>query len=70
MCCRMAKSFGISTSSNNCCLKDKDQLARALGRKLLSYGTGGSPAKSDQAEIEAIVAQDSSEGLWIANAGT
>jgi hypothetical protein len=24
---------------------------------LLSYGTGGTPAKSDQAEIEAIVAR-------------
>jgi hypothetical protein len=35
--------------------KDKDQLARALAEKLLSYATGGTPAKSDQAEIEAIV---------------
>ncbi len=36
-------------------LKDKDQLARALAEKLLSYATGGTPAKSDQPEIEAIV---------------
>ena len=36
-------------------LKDKDQLARALTEKLLNYGTGGTPAKSDQPEIEAIV---------------
>jgi hypothetical protein len=38
-------------------LKDKDQLARALAEKLLSYGTGGTPAKSDQPEIEAIVSR-------------
>jgi hypothetical protein len=36
-------------------LADKDQLARALTEKLLSYGTGGTPAKSDRAEIDAIV---------------
>ena len=36
-------------------LKDKDQLARALTQKLLCYATGGTPAKSDQPEIEAIV---------------
>jgi hypothetical protein len=38
-------------------LKDKDQLARALAEKLLSYATGATPAKSDQAEIETIVAR-------------
>ena len=38
-------------------MQDKDQLARALTSNLLSYATGGTPAKSDQAEIEAIVAQ-------------
>ena len=36
-------------------LKDKDQLARALAEKLLTYGTGGPPAKADRAEIDAIV---------------
>jgi hypothetical protein len=36
-------------------LRDKDQLARALTEKLLSYGTGSTPAKSDQREIDAIV---------------
>src|SRR4029077_15071228 len=36
-------------------LKDKDQLARALAEKLLSYATGGTPTKSDRPEIEAIV---------------
>ena len=38
-------------------LKDKDQLARALTEKLLSYGTGGTPSKSDQPDIDAIVAR-------------
>lgn len=38
-------------------LTDKDQVARALAEKLLSYGTGGTPAKSDQPEIDAIVAR-------------
>ena len=38
-------------------LKDRDQLARALAEKLLSYATGAAPAKSDRAEIEAIVAR-------------
>jgi len=38
-------------------LKDKDQLARALADKLLTYGTGAAPAKADRAEIDAIVAK-------------
>ncbi len=37
-------------------LKDKDQLARALAVKLLTYATGGAPAENDKSEIEAIVA--------------
>src|SRR6476620_591822 len=32
-------------------LKDKDQLARAMTEKLLTYGTGAAPAKSDRREI-------------------
>jgi hypothetical protein len=36
-------------------LKDKDQLARALAGKLLTYATGGAPAALDRAEIDAIV---------------
>jgi mono/diheme cytochrome c family protein len=36
-------------------LKDKDQLARALADKLLTYGTGGAPVSADRPEIEAIV---------------
>ena len=38
-------------------LKDKDQLARGLAEKLLTYATGGPPAKADQPEIEAVVAR-------------
>jgi len=37
-------------------LEDKDQLARALTTKLLTYATGGHPASADQPRIEAIVA--------------
>jgi len=36
-------------------LKDKDQLARALADKLLTYATGGAPVAADKAEIESIV---------------
>jgi hypothetical protein len=39
-------------------LKDKDQLARALTVKLLTYGTGSAPEATDKAEIEAIVKKD------------
>jgi hypothetical protein len=37
-------------------LKDKDQLARALTEKLLTYSTGGPPTRADESEIETIVA--------------
>jgi mono/diheme cytochrome c family protein len=36
-------------------LKDKDQLARALAEKLLTYASGASPEGTDKPEIEAIV---------------
>ena len=36
-------------------LADKDQLARALTEKLLSYATGAVPTTGDRAEIEEIV---------------
>lgn len=36
-------------------LKDKDQLARGLAEKLLTYATGSAPAKADGPEIDAIV---------------
>jgi hypothetical protein len=36
-------------------LKDKDQLARALATKLVTYATGAAPETADKPEIEAIV---------------
>jgi cytochrome c553 len=36
-------------------LRDKDQLARSLATKLVTYSTGGAPTKPDRPEIEAIV---------------
>lgn len=38
-------------------LSDKDQPARALARRLVTYATGGAPGTSDRAEIEAVVAR-------------
>lgn len=38
-------------------LKDKDQLARALAEKLLTYATGAAPEGADKAAIEVIVKQ-------------
>jgi mono/diheme cytochrome c family protein len=36
-------------------LQDKDQLARALAEKLVTYATGGAPEAVDKPEIEAMV---------------
>jgi mono/diheme cytochrome c family protein len=46
-------------------LRDKDQLARALTGRLLTYATGGVPEAADRPEIEAIVAKirDKNYGL-------
>jgi hypothetical protein len=38
-------------------LADKDQLTRNLAEKLLAYGTGAAPAKTDEPQINAIVAR-------------
>ena len=38
-------------------LRDKDQLARSLATKLLTYSTGGAPTKDDRPEIEALVSR-------------
>jgi hypothetical protein len=40
----------------NLLLSDKDQLARALAERLLSYATGSPPTSADQPKVEAIVA--------------
>lgn len=46
-------------------LTDKDQLARALTEKLVTYATGAAPETADRPEIEAIVrkARDKDYGL-------
>ena len=46
-------------------LDDKDQLARALAAKLLSYATGAAPTAAEKTEIENIVAKtrDQNYGL-------
>jgi len=46
-------------------LKDKDQIARALTGRLVTYATGAAPQTADQAEIEAIVrkVRDGNYGL-------
>ncbi len=36
-------------------LRDKDQLARSLATKLVTYSTGAAPTKADRPEIEALV---------------
>ena len=36
-------------------LKDKDQIARALTERLLTYATGGATGTTDRPEVEAIV---------------
>ena len=36
---------------------DKDQLARSLAAKLLTYATGAAPTRTDKAHIESIVTQ-------------
>jgi mono/diheme cytochrome c family protein len=46
-------------------LKNKDQIARSLAEKLLTYATGGAPERSDRPEIDSIVRrlQDKDDGL-------
>ncbi|HEX7901476.1 MAG TPA: DUF1592 domain-containing protein [Planctomycetota bacterium] len=38
-------------------LMDKDQVARALAQRLLTYATGGPPERADRADLEGIVAK-------------
>jgi hypothetical protein len=46
-------------------LRDKDQIARALAERLVTYATGGAPEAADKTEIDAIVAKvrDKNYGL-------
>jgi hypothetical protein len=43
-------------------LEDKDQLARALTEKLLTYATGAAPSAADKSIVEAIVAKVREKG--------
>jgi hypothetical protein len=49
--------FGDIDELKKLLLRDKDQLARALARRLATYATGGAPETSDRAELEAVVAK-------------
>lgn len=46
-------------------LDDKDQLARALTRQLVTYATGASPVDMDQDEIEKVVAAARDRGYGL-----
>jgi Protein of unknown function (DUF1592)/Protein of unknown function (DUF1588)/Protein of unknown function (DUF1587)/Protein of unknown function (DUF1585)/Protein of unknown function (DUF1595)/Planctomycete cytochrome C len=46
-------------------LQDKDQLARAMAEKLLSYATGAGPTDADQQEIENIVGRISAKNYGL-----
>jgi hypothetical protein len=46
-------------------LEDQDQVARALTRRLVTYGTGSPPAAADQAAIEAIIAEARQQGYGL-----
>jgi len=46
-------------------LRDKDQIARALAVKLITYGTGGPPEPTDRAEVEAIVGRAREQGYGL-----
>jgi hypothetical protein len=47
--------FGNIDEFKQLLLKDRDQLARGLTQKLLTYATGGAPEPADGPEVEAIV---------------
>jgi uncharacterized protein DUF1588/uncharacterized protein DUF1585 len=51
------RRFGDIDELKQLLLADKEQLARALTTKLLTYATGRAPDAADQAEVERIVAR-------------
>ena len=55
--CRTAERFRNIDEYKQLLLKDKDQLARALAGKLLTYATGGPPGPRDRAALDAIAAK-------------
>ncbi|MCE9565135.1 MAG: DUF1592 domain-containing protein [Planctomycetes bacterium] len=50
------RRFGNIDEFKQLLLKDKDQLARALAEKMLTYATGGAPTKADRPEIDTLIA--------------
>jgi hypothetical protein len=46
-------------------LEDKDQLARALAEKLLTYATGAAPTTADRPKVEAVVRNTRSQGYGL-----
>ena len=46
-------------------LADKDQIARALTVKLVTYATGGPPASADRPAIDAIVGKVREKGYGL-----
>ncbi len=49
------REFGSIDEFKQLLLADKDQIARSLTTKLVTYATGGAPESIDRAEVEAIV---------------
>jgi hypothetical protein len=49
-------------------LREKDQVARAMVRRLVTYATGGAPESADRAEIERVVSRRAGKRLRPADA--
>src|SRR5262249_56870191 len=59
------RRFGNIDELKRLLLDDKDQLARALTEKLITYATGGPPAAADRAEVDAIVGKVRAKGYGV-----
>ena len=46
-------------------LKERDQIARNLTERLVTYATGASPQSGDRAEIDAILRKASEKGFGV-----
>jgi len=51
------RSFANIDELKKLLAEDKDQLARSLAEKLMTYATGAAPSKTDKLQIESIVAR-------------
>jgi hypothetical protein len=59
------RRFGDIDELKALLLKDKDQLARALTAKLVTYATGRAPDATDQPAVEAIVGRAKEKGYGL-----